>query len=92
MAGPGAGSVFIAIQGTGSSGSTAMECKLQTAFSLAAPTKSFCVGTSLAGVGCVHVVVANASAGTIQLQATSTSNGSSVTLKANSDLVARRTA
>src|SRR6188508_1714094 len=30
--GPGAGSVMIGIQGTGSSGSTALECEVQTAF------------------------------------------------------------
>src|SRR5688572_29246733 len=41
VAGPGAGSVLIAIAGTGSSGSTAMECDVQTGFSVASPAKSF---------------------------------------------------
>ena len=88
--GPGAGSVMVAIQGTGSSGSTAMECEVQTAFGVASPAKTFCTGTSLTGVVRVHVVVANATAGTVQLQAASSSAGSAVTIKVNSDLVARR--
>src|SRR5262249_42305704 len=91
VAGPGAGSVLIAIPGTGSSGSTQMECEVQTAFSVASPAKSFCVGASLTGVVRIHVVVTNATAGTVQLQASSTGSGSTVTLKANSDLVARKT-
>ena len=91
VAGPGAGSVLIAIQGTGSSGSTQMECEVQTAFSVAAPTKTFCAGSSLTGVVRVHVVITNGSAGAVQLQAASSSGGSAVTLKVNSDLVARRT-
>jgi len=91
VAGPGAGSVFIAIQRTGSSGSTAIECEVQTAFSVASPAKSFCVGASLIGVVRIHLVVINASAGTVQLQANNSGGSNTVTLKANSDLVARRT-
>jgi hypothetical protein len=91
VAGPGAASVLIAIQGTGSSGSTAMECEVQTAFSVAAPTRTFCPGATLTGVVRLHVVITNASAGPVQLQAASSSAGTAVTLKANSDLVARKT-
>ena len=47
--GPGAGSVLIGIQGTGSSGSTAKECELQTAFAVASPTKTFYTGSKLPG-------------------------------------------
>ena len=90
VSGPGAASVMVAIQGTGSSGSTGMECEVQTAFSVAAPTKTFCLGASLPGVVRVHVVIAYASAGTVQLQAASSSAGSAATIKMNSDLVARR--
>ena len=83
---------MIAIAGTGSSGSTAVACEVQTAFSVASPTKTFCAGSSLTGVVRVHVVVANASAsGSGQLQASNGSGSGTVTLKANSDLVARRT-
>jgi hypothetical protein len=65
VAGPGAGSVMIAIQGTGS---------------------------SLNGVVRVHVVVTNASAaGSVQLQASNSGGSGTVTIKTNSDLVARRT-
>ena len=64
---------------------------MQTAFSLASPAKSFCVGASLTGVVHIHVVVVNASAGTVQLQAANNTGDSTVTLKANSDLLARRT-
>jgi hypothetical protein len=91
VAGPGAGSVLIALQGTGSSGSTAMECEVQTAFGVASPAKSFCLGTTLTGVVRVHLTITNATAGSVQLQASSTAAGTTVTLKANSDLVARRT-
>ena len=90
VSGPGAASVMIAIQGTGSSGSTAMECEVQTAFGVASPAKTFCLGSSLTGVVRVHVVIAGASAGVVQLQAASSSAGSAVTIKVNSDLVARR--
>ena len=48
VAGPGAGSVMIAMLGTGSSGSTAVDCEVQTAFSVASPAKTFCAGSSLA--------------------------------------------
>jgi len=89
--GPGAGSVFIGIQGTGSSGSSAMEAEVQTAFGLAAPTKTFCVGSSLVGVVRIHLVITNATAGTVQLQANNNAGTSTVTIKTNSDLVARRT-
>ena len=61
VSGPGAGSVLIAMQGTGMSGSTAMECEVQTGFSVASPAKTFCAGTSLTGVVRIHVVVTNAS-------------------------------
>ena len=81
---------MIAIQGTGSSGSTAMECEVQTAFSVASPVKTFCLGSSLTGVVRVHVVITGASAGVAQLQAASSSAGSAVTIKVNSDLVARK--
>ena len=91
VSGPGAGSVLIAMQGTGSSGSTAMECEVQTAFGVASPAKTFCTGSGLTGVVRVHVVVTNASAGTVQLQASNSSGSGTVTIKANSDLVARRT-
>jgi hypothetical protein len=89
--GPGAGSVLIGIQGTGSSGSTQMECELQTAFGVASPTKIFCLGSSLAGFIRIHITITNASAGPVQLQANNASNTNTVTLKANSDLVARKT-
>ena len=91
VAGPGAGSVMIAIAGTGSSGSTTTECEVQTAFSVASPTKTFCTGMNLTGVIRVHIVVTAASAGTIQLQASNSSGSGTVTIKTNSDLVARRT-
>ena len=91
VAGPGAGSVLIAIQGTGSSGSSTIECEVQTAFSVASPAKAFCQGSSLTGVIRVHVVVTAASAGTIQLQASNSGGSGTVTIKTNSDLVARRT-
>ena len=92
VAGPGAASVLIAMQGTGSSGSTAMECEVQTAFSVASPAKTFCTGSSLTGVVRVHVVVTNASAaGSVQLQANNSSGSGTVTIKAGSDLVARKT-
>jgi hypothetical protein len=91
VAGPGAGSVLIAMQGTGSSGSTAMECEVQTAFSVASPAKSFCTGSSLTGVIRVHLVITGASAGTVQLQASNSAGSGTVTIKANSDLVARKT-
>ena len=74
--GLGADSAMIAIQGTGSSTSTAMEGEVQTAFGVASPAKTFCAGSGLTGLVRIHVVITNASAGTI---------------KANSDLVARKT-
>ena len=92
VAGPGASSVLIAMLGTGSSGSTAIECEVQTAFSVASPAKTFCTGSNLTGVVRIHVVVVNASAaGSVQLQASNSSGGGTVTIKANSDLVARKT-
>ena len=91
VAGPGAGSVLIAIQGTGSSGSTAIECEVQTAFSVASPAKTFVLGSNLTGVVRIHLVIVNASAGTVQLQANNSGGGNTVTIKANSDLVARKT-
>ena len=91
MAGPGAGAVLVAISGTGASGSTAGECEVQTAFSVASPAKTFCAGSSLAGVVRVHVVVVNASAGSVQVQASNGSGSGTVTIKVNSDVVARRT-
>ena len=91
VAGPGAASVMIAMQGTGSSSPTAMECEVQTAFSVASPAKTFCMGSSLTGVIRLHVVIVGASAGTVQLQASNGSGSGTVTLKANSDLVARKT-
>ena len=89
--GPGAGVVMIAMQGTGSGMSTAMECEVQTAFSVAAPAKTFCAGSSLTGVVRIHIVVVNATAGTVQLQASNSTGSGTVTIKAGSDLVARRT-
>ena len=89
--GPGAGGVTIAMQGTGTSGSSTIECEVQTAFSVAAPAKTFCAGSSLVGVVRVHLVVVNATAGTVQLQAANSSGSGTVTIKAGSDLVARRT-
>ena len=91
VAGPGAGAVLVAMLGTGSSGSTAIECEVQTAFSVASPAKTFCTGSSLIGVVRIHVVVTAASAGTVQLQASNSSGSGTVTIKANSDLVARKT-
>ena len=89
--GAGAGSVMIGIQGTGSSGSTAMECEVQTAFGVASPAKTFCTGSALTGVVRIHVTIVNATAGTVQLQASNSSGSGTVTIKANSDLVARKT-
>ena len=90
--GPGAASVMIAIAGTGSGGaSTAVDCEVQTAFSVASPAKTFCAGSSLTGVVRIHLVVTNASAGTVQLQASNSTGSGTVTIKANSDLLARRT-
>ena len=91
VSGPGAGSVTIAIQGTGSSGSTATECEVQTAFGVASPAKAFCTGSGLTGVVRIHVVIASATAGTVQLQANNSGGGGTVTIKAGSDLVARKT-
>ena len=91
VAGPGAGSVMVAIQGTGSSGSSTIDCEVQTAFSAASPAKTFCSGSNLTGVIRIHVVVTNATGGTVQLQASNSSGGGTVTIKTNSDLVARRT-
>ena len=78
--------------GHGPSGSTTSECEVQTAFSVASPAKTFCSGSNLTGVVRVHVVVVNASAaGSVQLQASNSSGSGTVTIKAGSDLVARRT-
>jgi hypothetical protein len=91
VAGPGAAAALIAIAGTGTSSSTASECEVQTAFSVASPAKTFCAGSSLTGVVRVHVMVVNASApGSVQLQASNGSGGGTVTIKAGSDLVGRR--
>ena len=89
--GPGAGSVLIGIQGTGSSGSSTIECEVQTAFAVGVPAKTFCPGTNLTGLVRVHVTIVNATAGTVQLQASNSSGSGTVTIKANSDLVARKT-
>ena len=89
--GPGAGSVMIGMQGTGSSGSSTIECEVQTAFGVASPAKTFCPGSSLTGMVRVHVTIVNATAGTVQLQASNSSGSGTVTIKANSDLVPRRT-
>ena len=91
VSGPGAGGVMIAMTGTGSSSSTASECEVQTAFVVASPAKSFCTGSALIGLVRVHVVVVNAAAGTVQLQASNSSGSGTVTIKANSDLVAQKT-
>ena len=93
VAGPGAASVLISMQGTGpGASSTSMDCEVQTAFSVASPAKTFCTGSNLTGVVRVHVVVTNASAGgTVQLQASNSSGSGTVTIKANSDLAARKT-
>ena len=92
VAGPGAASVMIAMLGTGSNGtSTAFESEVQTGFSVASPAKTFCAGSSLVGVVRVHVVVTNASAGSVQLQASNSGGSGTVTIKAGSDLLARRT-
>ena len=89
--GPGAGSVTIFMQGTGTGGATAMECEVQTAFGVASPAKTFCSGSTITGVVRIHVVLTNATAGTVQLQANNSGGSNTVTIKANSDLVARRT-
>ena len=89
--GPGAGSVMISIQGTGASGSSTFECEVQTAFSVASPAKTFCTGATLTGVIRIHIVITNATAGTVQLQANNSGGTNTVTIKANSDLVARKT-
>ena len=90
--GPGAGTVLIAMQGTGTSGSSTIECEVQTAFSVASPAKTFCSGMNLTGVVRVHVAVVNAgAAGSVQLQASNSGESGTVTIKAGSDLVARRT-
>jgi hypothetical protein len=91
VTGPGAASVMIAIVGTGSGSSTTTECEVQTAFSVASPAKSFVTGPTLTGVVRLHVAITAATApGTIQLQASNSSGSGTVTLKAGSDLVARR--
>ncbi len=91
VTGPGAAGVMIAILGTGSGTSTTIDCEVQTAFSVASPAKTFVVGTTLTGVVRVHVaVVAASAAGTVQLQASNSSGSGTVTIKAGSDLVARR--
>ena len=91
VTGPGAASVMIAITGTGSSSSTTTECEVQTAFSVASPAKTFVTGSTLTGVVRLHVGITAASApGTIQLQASNSSGSGTVTIKAGSDLVARR--
>jgi hypothetical protein len=83
--------VLIVITGTGGS-STAIDCEVQTAFAVASPAKTFLSGgANLTGAVRVHITVVNATAGTVQLQASNSSGASTVTLKANSDLVARRT-
>jgi hypothetical protein len=64
---------------------------VQTAFTLASPAKSFCVGSALTGAVRVHVVVVNTGVGTIQLQASNSVGSSTVTIKANSDVVAHKT-
>ena len=91
VTGPSSGSVLIAIQGTGSSGSTAIECEVQTAFAVASPAKTFCTGSNLTGVIRLRIVAINSSVGTVQLQANNASSTNTVTIKANSDLVARKT-
>ena len=91
VAGAGAASVMIAIAGTGASGSSTIDCEVQPAFSVASPAKTFCTGSSLVGVIRVHLVVTNASAGSVQLQDSNSSGNGTVTIKANSDLLARRT-
>ena len=48
-------------------------------------------GIELGGLVLVHVVIANATAGTVQLQASNSTGSGTVTIKVNSDLVARRT-
>ena len=91
VTGPGASAVMIAIVGTGSGSSTTTECEVQTAFSVASPAKTFVTGTTLTGVVRLHVAVTAASAGgTVQLQASNSSGTGTVTVKAGSDLVARR--
>jgi len=91
VTGPGAASVMITIAGTGSTSSTTTECEVQTAFSVASPAKSFVTGSTLTGVVRLHVAVTAASAaGTVQLQASNSSGSGTVTVKAGSDLVARR--
>ena len=90
--GPGAGAVTITMLGTGSGGtSSAIDCEVQTAFSVASPAKTFCAGSSLTGVVRIHIVVLNATAGTVQLQAANSTGSGTVTIKAGSDLAARRT-
>lgn len=91
VSGPGAVGVLVVITGTGSSGSTAFECEVQTAFTLSSPAKTFCTGATLIGAVRVHVVVVNTGVGTIQLQACNSAGGAPVTIKANSDVVAHKT-
>lgn len=92
VAGPAAGAVLISIQGTGVSSATTVDCEVQTAFSVASPAKTFCAGSTLSGVVRVHVVVVNAgAAGSVQLQAANSSGSGTVTIKAGSDVVGRRT-
>jgi hypothetical protein len=91
VSGPGAGSVMIAIFGTATSTSTSIDCEVQTAFSVASPAKTFCSGSNLTGIIRIHIVVFNATAGTVQLQANNSGGSNTVTIKTNSDLVARRT-
>ena len=57
--------MLIAIQGTGSSGSTQMECEVQTAFGVASPAKTFRTGANLTGVIRLHLTVINVTAGTV---------------------------
>jgi hypothetical protein len=85
------GTAAAAIMGTGTSSSTASECEVQTGLAVASPAKTFVSGANLTGVVRIHITLVNASAGTVQLQASNSSGGGTVTLKANSDLVARRT-
>ena len=91
VTGPGAASVMITFVGTGSGSSTTTESEVQTAFSVASPAKIFVAGSTLTGVVRLHVAITAASApGTIQLQASNSSGSGTVTVKAGSDLVARR--
>lgn len=83
-------SVLITMLGNTSS-ATAFGNEFQNAFS-AAPTIAWVNGVGVNGVIRMRIVVINGTnAGTVQLQGNNSAGNGTVTIKANSDLVARRT-